>query len=325
MPWSLIAGGLVSCALVGGALQESLNGDQTQELVAHEPTSRAWDPTVILEKHVHATPGWPRERHRSLPGSRHDNTTADHQENTGRRRMFQTKKLLFIAASMAAMICSDVLAQVVQLPPVVVVGSRVGGGNILCRGDACAGVLADLQQRGQGLYQEMYEYQMLPEDVEVDPGQMCQELRQAKPAGCSASNPPPSPGIGNNWQPNGCGTGGLANVFTDVFLEIVTRPTYSGNQNAPFAGVSFLSACNAHDLCWASANPKAGCDFQFRQDMINACGGASSANNNCLGFAGLYHGAVSNTGASQTAYTNSVNARACALWASDMRENGCGG
>lgn len=239
--------------------------------------------------------------------------------------MFRFKSMLLAAASVTAILCTDVMAQVVELPPVIVVGSRVGGGNILCRGDACAGVLADLQSRGQGLYQEIYEYQMLPDEVPVDPGLMCDELRQAKPPGCSASNPPPSPGIGTNWQPNGCGTGGLANLFTDVFLEIVTRPTYSGNQNAPYPGVSFLGACNAHDLCWASANPKAVCDFAFREDLINACGGASTANNNCLGFAGLYHGAVSNTGASVSAYNSSVAARACALWASDMQENGCGG
>lgn len=206
------------------------------------------------------------------------------------------------------------------LPPVVVVGQRTDGGTIICRGYACAGVLGILWARAPVL-------DVASISPEVDGDQFCQYLNASKPSGCSATNPPPSPGINvpgmPTWQANGCGTGPLANLFADVLLEIVTRPTYSGNFQAPYPGVSFSGACNGHDQCWAMGGIKDVCDYGFRQDMINACGGDSAANNVCIGFSGLYHGAVTNTGMAQDAYNKSVSGRACALWASDMRENGC--
>ncbi len=256
-----------------------------------------------------------------LPGfNSHDSAL----HRTREVQMNYLKKRVFLLTAIIALSVVDLLAQSTPvLPPVIVTGTRIGGGTVICRGMSCAGVLADLQvQTSLILYD-----QGMPlgpdDDIPVDPGAMCNNLRQAKPAGCSLSNPPPSPGIGTNWQANGCGTGRLANLFADAFLEVASRPTYSGDLQAPFPGVSFRDACNGHDQCWAEGNARTTCDYAFRQNMISACGGDSPANNTCLGFSGLYHGAVSTTGAAQAAYNNSVSARACALWASDMRENGC--
>lgn len=213
-------------------------------------------------------------------------------------------------------------------PPIVVTAPRVGGGTILCQGSACEGIMRDLQaSRMEELM--MYE-QIFPdilEDIPIEKSKFCASLKATKPANCNLDSPPPSPGIyvpgQSGFQANGCGTGRLANLFADAALYLATRPTYSGNFQAPYPGVSFQAACNGHDTCWAMGGGKDGCDFAFRQEMINACGGESAANNVCLGFSGIYHGAVTNTGMAQNAYNNSVAGRTCALWASNMRQNGC--
>lgn len=44
----------------------------------------------------------------------------------------------------------------------------------------------------------------------------------------------------------------------------------------------------------------------------------------CQGFASLYHGAVSTTNGSHSAYANVAEKRVCAVWANGMRENHCG-
>lgn len=236
-----------------------------------------------------------------------------------------TRKQAVVISIFFALFAFSAVAQN-TLPPVIVTGTRIGGGDIICRGDDCASVLADLQNQAKGDME--YEVSLPPDyDVPIDMTKMCAALKASKPANCSYSSPPPSPGISVPgqlaYQPNGCGTGKMANVFADAFLEIATRPTYSGDLQAPYPGVSFRGACNGHDVCWASGNPKSDCDYAFRADMIAACGGDSAANNVCIGFSGLYHGAVTNTGPAQTAYNSSMADRTCALWASDMRENGC--
>jgi hypothetical protein len=169
----------------------------------------------------------------------------------------------------------------------------------------------------------------LVDDPPISPQQMCNRLKQEKPSGCNGSNPPPSPGITvpgkPAWQPNGCGTGGMANWFVDLVQEVVSSQSYSGNLNSPFEGVSFEGACNSHDQCWASGGVRGVCDLQFRDSMNTACGqlGDFGASATCMGFASNYHGAVSTTDASHSAYANSTQGRACAIWANDMRENNC--
>jgi len=166
--------------------------------------------------------------------------------------------------------------------------------------------------------------QMPQGDLELDKAKFCQNLKSKKPSSCSASNPPSVPGFDPSWEPNGCGTGGLANWIADKILSSAYTDSYSGEINAPFAGVSFLAACNAHDRCWGLAADKDQCDLAFRQTMDAACSGLSTTSgiNNCLGFSGIYHGAVtSDLGNSN--YEDSVSDFNCAAWAADMEENGC--
>jgi len=117
----------------------------------------------------------------------------------------------------------------------------------------------------------------------------------------------------------------MANWFVNLVLTVTSNQAYSGNLNEPYPGVSFQGSCNSHDQCWAQGGGRGTCDLQFRDSMNGACDqlGYSSASATCMGFASTYHGAVSTTNASNSAYANSVQARACAIWASDMRENSC--
>ena len=172
-------------------------------------------------------------------------------------------------------------------------------------------------------------YDSIPQDdLPLNGERFCSNLEARKPSGCSLSNPPASPGITipgeANYQPNGCGTGGIGNLILDFALEVFSSNYYSGSIDEPYSGVSFLPACNAHDTCWAAGGARHVCDGAFMTSMHNACGGVSGAGQNtCLGFAGLYHGAVSATDPSDSAYQTSTGRRVCAVWALEMRENEC--
>lgn len=234
-------------------------------------------------------------------------------------------RILFIAAFFVALPVSSQST----LTTVTVIAPKVGGGTIVCMGIGCGDMLRGLQEQrfNEMYYDQEFPYMGLLEDVPIHQAKFCSSLKATRPAGCNQSNPPASPGIQvpgkPPYMPNGCGTGKLANVFADAMLEVVSRPTYSGDFQAPYPGVSFQSSCNGHDTCWASGGNKEQCDYTFRDDMISACGGNSPQNNVCLGFAGLYHGAVSTTGFAQSAYSSSIGDRSCAVWAENVRANSC--
>lgn len=216
------------------------------------------------------------------------------------------------------------------LPAVVVTAPRVGGGTIICRGMGCAGVILAMQEEKQQYYMTMQLPTPLLEDIELSPAQFCAKLKVRRPANCNLSSPPSSPGITvpgmAAWQPNGCGTGGIGDWFQDFILERIAGQAYSGNLNAPYAGVSFQGACDSHDQCWASGKNRATCDVAFQSSMNTGCSQLSDSNaqGTCTGFASLYHGAVSVTNGSNNAYASSTANRACAVWANDMRGNSCG-
>lgn len=134
----------------------------------------------------------------------------------------------------------------------IVEGVRIDGRTVLCTGTQCADVLRGLQIAALA---EPLPYEDTLPDTEpaVDGEAFCENLSDARPSGCSASNPPPSPGITvpgrQPWQANGCGTGGFANLFVDAILTLSANTHYSGNLDAPFAGVSFRGACDGHDQC----------------------------------------------------------------------------
>lgn len=235
----------------------------------------------------------------------------------------------FVAASIAASAQSTITTPPpppATLPTIKLVAPRLDGGNILCTGNQCASLIGYFQSL---ISQMEVDQQTIIEETPIDSTAFCEALKQQRPSGCSLSSPPASPGISlpgqTAWQPNGCGTGAVANFFLDAVLEVVSSESYSGNLDAPFAGVSFRGACDGHDQCWASGGARHVCDLQFRDSMNAACGALSSpqAAATCSGFASSYHGAVSTTNASHSAYSNSTQARACALWAYDMRENDC--
>lgn len=213
-----------------------------------------------------------------------------------------------------------VAQSITDLPPVIVTAPRLDGGSISCGGMGCAGAL--FSARIATPYDPNVAF--IPyDDYPVDGEKFCQLLGAAKPSGCSASNPPPSPGIAvpgmSSWQPNGCGTGGIGSWFQDAALEVFASQSYSGNIHAPYPGVSFKSACDGHDRCWARGGARGTCDEVFRVQMFNACGQQST----CRGFASSYHGAVSVTNGSHGAYATTAANRICAVWAYDMRENDC--
>jgi hypothetical protein len=123
----------------------------------------------------------------------------------------------------------------------------------------------------------------------------------------------------------GVGRGPVQTGFWISALSQSNSSTYSGDLNAPFAGVSFLAACNSHDACWGSAMHRGTCDIQFRGAMESACSGQSNPDsyNVCMGYAGMYHGAVSTTNGSNEAYAKAVSENSCAAWVHDMKANGC--
>ena len=213
---------------------------------------------------------------------------------------------------------------VTDLPTVHVVGYATDGMTISCSTPGCTSAANEEALAQHVKYLAMHD--TAPEEpVAATRAGFCQKLRAQKPANCSLGSPPSVPGYDINWQPNGCGTGGVSNWFADFVLERISSNSYSGNLNAPYPGVSFLESCNAHDRCWGVGGSKSDCDMTFAQSMTNSCSGlgSSSAVNTCNGFAGIYHGAVATTNFGASAYANSSANYTCAAWAYDMNLNGC--
>lgn len=211
----------------------------------------------------------------------------------------------------------------VEFPPVQVIGSRIGGGEVICRGLDCAAVLQQLQQQERYAHEFSSFEASIGESLPVDHQKLCRDLKARRPSGCNLSNPPASPGISPNWQPNGCGTGRLSNLFLDAALEMAASRMYSGNLDAPYSGASFLSACNQHDTCYAVAGNKAICDDAFGTQMNQICQQQAADLSHCRAWANGYHAAVYLSDRSFSAHQTASKQRACAIWALDMRGNQC--
>lgn len=210
-------------------------------------------------------------------------------------------------------------------PTVEVVGHRVDGGALTCSFGGCFDSAQAEAARALAEWQRMHD--TYPQDeLPLDEEKFCEGLASSKPSGCNLASPPASPGITVPGQPayapNGCGTGGVGGWFQSFILSRISS-SYSGDLDEPYSGVSFLSACNAHDACWAAGGPRAGCDAAFEDRMKTACAAVPDPEGTCSGFASLYRGAVSTTTGSDNAYATSTGNRQCALWARDMRENDC--
>jgi hypothetical protein len=210
-------------------------------------------------------------------------------------------------------------------PPVVVTAPTGSGSNIICRGSACAGILASMQE---ATYFEMpldQQGPIEPTDIPVDRGLFCANLKVSKPAGCG-SVAPPVPLLNTtiasyiNNNANGCGDGSWSAIFGNAIAQLVLGD-YSGDPNAPIAGVSFRSACNAHDACYAGQGVRDTCDTNFSNALNNICNGTGTVAPTCRGYANAYSAAVRLGG--ESAYVASYVTQQCALWHKNMEQNSC--
>ena len=217
-----------------------------------------------------------------------------------------------------------------NLPPVKVVGITIDQVRLSCTGAACSSYLESI---GGEEPQPIHLRQPNMGEggggsLDVTRAQFCNQLASQKPSGCNRASPPSTPVYDPMWEPNGCGTGGLQDLFLSMVMDGLYADHYSGNLDAPMhtsdgVNISFLGACNHHDACWASAGTRGLCDDQFFAEMITACGAASGADESaCKGIAGIYYGAVSSDAATAH-YDATVGEHACAAWAYDMKRNGC--
>lgn len=207
--------------------------------------------------------------------------------------------------------------------PAVQAVPATDGGQIICAGYACAEVLESLMPAMPDM--SMYQEVISLEDPPYDRDQFCAALKTKKPPGCNASNPPSTADTDPNWQPNGCGNNWRVQAAMQLGIMAIVPSNFAGNYNAPYTGVSFLEACNAHDPCYSVAFDKAFCDDRFGSDMLAACGVVSDSAGHgvCKGLAGIYEGAVASTTFGANAYASSVSAHTCAVWVRDMEANGC--
>ena len=216
------------------------------------------------------------------------------------------------------------------LPKVTVKGTTIDGVAMGCTGYVCGSYMLDVggmmtntpltpvAGRGEGGGAVL----------EVTKTQFCNQLASQKPSGCNPESPPSVPVYDPMWEPNGCGTGGMEEIFYKMLMGSLFEAHFSGSLDAPTKtsngqNVSFLGACNHHDECWASAGGRGSCDGAFFDEMSTACGAASGADRDaCLGIASIYRGAVSSDAATDH-YKDTVDKHTCAAWAYDMRRNGC--
>ena len=215
-----------------------------------------------------------------------------------------------------------IYAGTTTLGKLTVTGTTLDGWKVVCSGSACGNLISNNTVRFNTNQPEMGEGGG-GRELGLMKDQFCAELAKSKPSGCNLSSPPASPDITIPgvavWQPTGCGLGGWKDALLSRVAQFAAGNNYSGDLDAPREGVSFLSACNEHDRCYAVAGGKSECDQSFKANMLALCG----ADDLCGGWADLYSGIVKTTESAQGAYNASATDRTCALFAKDMRRNGC--
>ncbi len=205
---------------------------------------------------------------------------------------------------------------VTDLPPVIVRGTYVGGGNVICRGESCAGVLRALSGMDIPLSPEQGP---LIDPEPVHKPQFCAHVKAAKPPNCGGT-PPSVPGYDPGWMANGCGDGSFKVTIASEVAKLVV-PNYTGSLDHPLPSVSFFGACTAHDACYGAATSKQVCDSMFDVHMQNACSFAPGYAAQCSSLRSAYRTSVQSFG--QPAYNAAQAARSCAAWHHDMEANGC--
>jgi len=214
-----------------------------------------------------------------------------------------------------------------QGDPMQLDGEMIVDDSILCTGSGCGPLLDSLRQEYQmDLYMLLNQPSTLNETptytLAVSTEQLCERLEDSKPKGCSSSGPPSVPGYDPTWKPNGCGVGGWKDAAITLVADLGLR-YFTGELDAPFPGVSFQNACNAHDECYGRQSGKLTCDGFFRLAMTEACdaGTLGDVREICYGAVSAYHAAVVNHG--ESAYEAAGEAYACAQWHQAMESNEC--
>ena len=231
--------------------------------------------------------------------------------------------LLLVLASGTAM--ADV-----TLAPVIVKGTTIDGTNVACYGSDCAAFLFSIGGVEPGFRtQQAAMGEGGGGQLSVTKQQFCTTLASQRPPNCNAASPPSVPVYDPLWEPNGCGTGGLANFFAERMMGIAYSEHFSGNLNSPYksannGNISFQVSCNDHDRCWGSGFDRPNCDIDFKEGMFTACDVLTSPAEygTCTGMASAYYSAVSSDGATEH-YEEGLDALKCAVWAYDMKRNGC--
>lgn len=250
-------------------------------------------------------------------------TRRSFQSSTGRGHGMRRKGLVFwgaVALLLAGGIAA-VAATVLVNGNVTVIGMRRAGdgGNILCRGAACAGLIESLTS---GPFYMETEVTSLIGDEPIDRSYFCSHLKNKRPPSCTT--PPSTPGFDPGWKPGGCGAGGWEQDAAALVAGGVYGSNFSGHLDEPLRGVSFLPACGNHDRCWGLGNSRTACDEAFHQDLRSLCAASAGGNMGvCNGFAAGYYSIVSASARATNNYNRALAQRECAAWHSDMQVNGC--
>ncbi|KXI29436.1 hypothetical protein [Paraglaciecola hydrolytica] len=152
------------------------------------------------------------------------------------------------------------------------------------------------------------------EDVDKIKTNMCSKMTSNIPSSCTTfSSQYTGPYLGNGpatWSfpalTNGCGAGGLLESTLTALATGING--FTGNLDQPLTGISFISACNNHDMCYATQGGQNSCDTAFLRNLEVICSSYSSQGG-CLDFAYTYRAAVGQAGAS--AYSNAGLAKQC--------------
>lgn len=233
------------------------------------------------------------------------------------------------AAALLLSLASGAVMADVTLPAVIVKGTTIDGSNVACYGYACADFLSSIGGVEPGFRTpKMAMGEGGGGDLSITKEQFCNQLASQRPSGCNAASPPSVPTYDPMWEPNGCGTGAMANFLLERVMGGLYSDHFSGNLDTPVdvasgPDISFFVACNHHDQCWGSAQSRGGCDRTFFTEMTGQCDGLAGADYDaCYGIAATFYSGVASDFATEH-YDASVDDFACAAWAYDMRRNGC--
>ena len=238
--------------------------------------------------------------------------------------MKQTKKFIYV---FILFFCTPDYAGAddpIELPPIKVVAPATDGTNILCQGSGCWLVLLATEGAYAG-FDNYLDMATLLEPALIDRKLFCSNLKGKQPRKCRLGSIPSTPVYDPGWQPNGCGTGAIANAAVSSLMSSMFDGFYSLDE--PYQGVSFAAACDAHDRCFASAGGFYRCNDAFSIAMADACNGGtiagSSAASVCSNYAAAYRAAVSTDEFGRDAYTAASKLLTCAAWHQAMKMNRC--